>query len=90
MVEADFVKVANIDEIILSQMKEVKVEGQRILIANVNGKFYAIDNIYTHGERPLTEGSFITMKWNVLGMVQNLMKGQGSDPPTRHKTRTFI
>ena len=53
MVEADFVKVANIDEIIPSQMKEVKVEGQRILIANVNGKFYAIEIIYIPMERGL-------------------------------------
>jgi nitrite reductase/ring-hydroxylating ferredoxin subunit len=73
LVEADFVKVAKIDEIIPSQMKKVEVEGQRILIANVNGKFYGIGNIYTPEERPLTEGSFITMKWNVFGMVQNLM-----------------
>ena len=57
MSEADFVKVANTNEILPSQMKEVEVDDQRILIANVNGKFYAIGNICTHEGGPLADGS---------------------------------
>ena len=57
MSEDDFVKVANTNEILPSQMKEVEVDGQRILITNVNGKYYVIGNICTHEGGPLTEGS---------------------------------
>ncbi len=38
-------------------MKEVEVDGQRILIANVNGKYYAIGSICTHEGGPLAEGT---------------------------------
>jgi len=55
--EADFVKVANTDEILPSQMKEVEVDGQSILIANVNGKYYAIGSICTHEGGPLADGT---------------------------------
>ena len=56
MGETDFVKVANADEILPSQMKEVEVDGQSILIANVNGKYYAIGSICTHEGGPLADG----------------------------------
>jgi len=53
----DFVKVADTDEILPSQMKEVEVDGQSILIANVNGKYYAIGSICTHEGGPLADGT---------------------------------
>ena len=57
MGRADFVKVANTDEILPSQMKEVEVDGQSILISNVNGKYYAIGSICTHEGGPLVDGT---------------------------------
>jgi nitrite reductase/ring-hydroxylating ferredoxin subunit len=54
---ADFVKVANTDEILPSKMKEVEVDGQSILISNVNGKYYAIGSICTHESGPLVDGN---------------------------------
>ncbi len=57
MGKADFVKVANTDEILPSQMKEVEVDGQSILISNVNGKYYAIGSICTHEGGPLADGT---------------------------------
>jgi nitrite reductase/ring-hydroxylating ferredoxin subunit len=38
-------------------MKEVEVDSQSILIANVNGKYYAIGSICTHEGGPLTDGT---------------------------------
>ena len=58
MGRADFVKVANTDEILPSQMKEVEVDGQSILISNVNGKYYAIGSICTHEGGPLVDGYY--------------------------------
>lgn len=55
--QEDFVKVADINEIKSSQMKEVEVEGQKILIANIKEKYYAIGNICTHEGGPLANGT---------------------------------
>jgi nitrite reductase/ring-hydroxylating ferredoxin subunit len=53
----DFVKVADTREIQPSQMKEVEVNGEDICVANVQGKYYAINNICTHEGGPLAEGT---------------------------------
>ena len=52
----DFVKVADRKDIQPSQMKEVQVDGESICLANVDGKFYAINNICTHEGGPLADG----------------------------------
>ena len=42
MVQTDFVEVAKISEIPSGKMKRTEVNGKEIMIANVNGKFYAL------------------------------------------------
>ena len=51
----DLVKVANTKDIQPSQMKEVEVNGEKICLANVDGKYYAI-GICTHLDGPLAQG----------------------------------
>jgi nitrite reductase/ring-hydroxylating ferredoxin subunit len=53
---ADFVKVAETKDIQPSNMRAVDLEGEeRICIVNVEGKYYAIGNVYTHLGGPLGE-----------------------------------
>ena len=52
-----FVKVADTKDISPSQMKEVQVDGESVCIANVDGKYYAINNICTHEGGPLADGT---------------------------------
>jgi nitrite reductase/ring-hydroxylating ferredoxin subunit len=52
-----FVKVAETSEIPAGKMKMVKLEGKEILIANVNGNYYAIANKCTHKNGDLSKGS---------------------------------
>lgn len=52
-----FVKVAETSEIPVGKMKMVKLENKEVLIANVNGKYYAIGNRCTHRGQDLSEGS---------------------------------
>jgi nitrite reductase/ring-hydroxylating ferredoxin subunit len=52
----DFVKVALRKEIRPSQMKEVQVNGQSVCVANIDGEYYAINNICTHEGGPLADG----------------------------------
>jgi nitrite reductase/ring-hydroxylating ferredoxin subunit len=53
----DFVKVAETEDVQVSQMMAVEVNDEKICLANVNGKYYAIGNVCTHmGVTPLAEG----------------------------------
>lgn len=54
--EADFVKVANTKDVPPCQMKEFQVNRESVCIANVDGKYYAINNICTHEGGPLADG----------------------------------
>ena len=59
----DFVKVAETKDIQPSKMIAVEVDGEKICIANVEGKYYAIGNICTHMGGPIAEGK---LKGNVV------------------------
>lgn len=79
----DFVKVAEINEIMPSQMKEVEVDGQKILIANINGKYYAIGSICTHEGGPLADGTLqdyeVECPWH--GSKFDVRTGKVTNPP---------
>jgi nitrite reductase/ring-hydroxylating ferredoxin subunit len=55
-VESGYVRVAGKAEIPVGKMKAVKLEGKEILIANVNGNYYAIGNKCTHTGGDLSQG----------------------------------
>jgi len=50
------VRVAVKSEIEVGKMKKVVLDDNDILIANVNGKYYAVDNTCTHFGGNLSEG----------------------------------
>jgi 3-phenylpropionate/trans-cinnamate dioxygenase ferredoxin component len=52
----DFVKVAKTDELGPGQSKLVDVKGKRIALFNIDGEFFAIDDMCTHEEASLAEG----------------------------------
>ncbi len=76
MLSEKFVKVADIKDIKPSEMKQVRVDGEDICLANVDGKFYAIGNICTHEGGPLADGTLMHTKLNAHGMALNLMSEQ--------------
>ncbi len=53
---ADFVRVASVDEVPPGEMKIVDVEGEDVVLANVDGQIYAIGGTCTHRGGPLGEG----------------------------------
>lgn len=53
---ADFVKVARTDEIGPGEARLVEVKGRQIALFNVDGEYFAIDNMCTHEEASLAEG----------------------------------
>jgi 3-phenylpropionate/trans-cinnamate dioxygenase ferredoxin component len=58
-----FEKVAQTTEIQTGQIKNVKLGNKEVLIANVNGAFYAIGNICTHMGGTLSKG---TLQGNII------------------------
>jgi ferredoxin-NADP reductase/nitrite reductase/ring-hydroxylating ferredoxin subunit len=55
----EFVKVANTNDIQPSRMRAIQVNGLEVCIANVDGKYYAINNICTHEGGPLADGRIV-------------------------------
>ncbi len=53
----EFVKVAETAEVPPGKTKKVTVDGEEILIANVEGKYYAMRNKCTHRGGDLSKGS---------------------------------
>jgi nitrite reductase/ring-hydroxylating ferredoxin subunit len=65
---ANFVKVAQTDEVPAGTGKVVDVNGNLIALFNVNGTFYAIHNTCMHRGGPLGEGfleeDVVTCPWH--------------------------
>jgi 3-phenylpropionate/trans-cinnamate dioxygenase ferredoxin component len=53
----EFVKVASTNELAPNQMKMVSVDGKEILLANVEGLYFAIANKCTHLGGSLSKGT---------------------------------
>ena len=51
---AEYVKVAKASELEPNHGKLVEVQGKKIALFNVDGKFHAIDNTCTHRGGPLS------------------------------------
>ena len=50
------VAVAKVSELAEGAFKSVQVNGKRLLICRVEGKFYAVDDTCTHDDGPLADG----------------------------------
>ena len=56
---ATFQKVAKVSEIPPGKMKMVRIAGNDLCLANVEGKLYCIENNCAHQGGPLSEGTLI-------------------------------
>jgi nitrite reductase/ring-hydroxylating ferredoxin subunit len=52
-----YVEVAKIDEIPPGNMKHVELDGKEIVVSNVNGKYYAMDDRCGHMNARLSNGN---------------------------------
>jgi len=52
----EFVRVAGASDVAPGQVKVCQVRGRQIALCNVDGAFYAIDDICTHDGGPLDQG----------------------------------
>lgn len=51
-----FIRVARSDEIRPGEKRIVEVDGELVVVVNLDGQFYAFDDVCTHDGGPLGEG----------------------------------
>ncbi len=89
---AEFIKVAVTGDIQPNQGKLVEVEGKKIAIFNLEGKYYAIDNTCTHRGGPLSEGELqgdeVTCPWH--GAKFKVTSGDVLSPPAPQGVKCFL
>ncbi len=56
---SDWIEVAKQGDIAPGQACAVEIDGRMIAVVNLDGEFYAIDNICTHAYAVLTDGPIV-------------------------------
>jgi nitrite reductase/ring-hydroxylating ferredoxin subunit len=79
----DFVRVGQLNDFAVGSMKKVSVNGEDVLVTNVDGILCAIGNTCTHLGAPLDEGelqgSVVTCPWH--GGQFDVKNGKTLAPP---------
>lgn len=87
----DFIEIGRAGELRPGAMKRVDINGRRILLANVDGRFYAADDTCTHEEASLSSG-FLKGAWvqcPLHGSRFNVCSGEVLDEPAEENLRTY-
>lgn len=89
--EEDFVKVAETRDIQALQMKAVEVNGEKVCVGNVEGRYYAIGNICTHMGGPLAEGKLedFEVQYPLHGSKFDIRTGNVVRPPSMRAEPTY-
>jgi 3-phenylpropionate/trans-cinnamate dioxygenase ferredoxin subunit len=86
-----FVEAAKAGELAPGKMKRVEIGGRRILLANVEGRFYAADDTCTHEEASLSSG-FLKgelVKCPLHGSRFNVRTGEALEEPAQENLKTY-
>lgn len=82
---------AKTEDVQVSQMMAVEVNDERVCLANVNGKYYAIGNVCTHMGGPLAEGKLedyiVQCPWH--GSRFDIRSGKVVRPPAMKPEPTY-
>jgi 3-phenylpropionate/trans-cinnamate dioxygenase ferredoxin component len=90
----EFVKAASTAEVAPGQSRLVVLKGKEIVLFNIDGDFFALDNACTHEEGPLAEGEIegheVTCPWH--GAKFDIRTGEvlcdpAYEPVARHNVR---
>lgn len=87
----DYVRLASVEDIAPGKMACFPVGAQRILVANVDGVFHAVDDQCTHEEASLSMG-WLQDEWvgcPLHGSCFNVRTGEVSDEPAETPLRCY-
>ena len=91
MADAGFVRVADVNEIPLGEMKAVKVGIQEVLLVNVGGVIHALDNWCNHQRYRLSAGDVDgeEVRCDLHGSKFNVVTGEATNPPATEPMKVF-
>lgn len=87
----DFSLAAQLDEIKTGKMLRVTVGGQDVLLANVDGEIFAVENMCSHEDASLYNGALKghCVECPLHGSHFDLKTGQPQQEPATDAIRTF-
>ncbi len=87
----ELVDAIKADDLPPGKMTCVEVDGQRILVANVDGVFYATDDTCTHEDASLSTGSLVgeLVKCPLHGSRFSLRTGEALEDPAEEPLRCY-
>ena len=88
---SSFIQAVKADELPPGRMACLDVDGQRILVANVDGVFYATDDTCTHEDASLSCGSLDgeLVKCPLHGSRFSLRTGEPMEDPAEEPLRCY-
>lgn len=87
----DFIAALKADELAPGTMTCVELHGRRVLLANVDGEFYATDDTCTHEDASLSGGSLKgeLVKCPLHGSRFSLRTGEAMEDPAEEPLRCY-
>jgi 3-phenylpropionate/trans-cinnamate dioxygenase ferredoxin subunit len=87
----EHVEVAKAGELRPGTMKRIDIRGRRILLANVAGRLYAVDDTCTHEEASLSTGALKgeLVKCPLHNSRFNVRTGEVLEEPAEEPLRTY-
>ncbi len=87
----NFIKVAKVSELQPGKMKRVDINNRRILLANVDGRFYATDDTCSHEDASLSTGCLQgeLVKCPLHGSRFNVRTGEVLEEPAAENLKTY-
>ena len=88
---SDFIQAVDVSELPPGRRTCVDVGGQRVLVANVDGVFYATDDTCTHEDASLSSGSLKgeLVKCPLHGSRFSLRTGEPIEDPAEEALRCY-
>ena len=88
---AGFVQAAKVGELAPGTMKLVEVEHRDIVLINIEGNFYALDNECPHAGCDLADGDLdgTLLECDCHGSRFNVMTGAVQNPPADSPVKTY-
>jgi 3-phenylpropionate/trans-cinnamate dioxygenase ferredoxin subunit len=86
-----FVAVARTSDIVPGAFRKVIVEGRPFIVANVDGRFYAVEDLCSHEDYPLSYGCLDgdRIKCSLHGSRFSLRTGEPMEEPADGPIATF-
>ncbi len=87
----EFIKVASVTELEPGEGKSIEVNGERIALFNMDGRFYAIGDTCTHAEASLGEGELreFEVECPFHGACFDIRTGEAKTPPAVTPVETY-